>query len=118
VERQLAAGEDVILEIDWQGAQQVRRLMPQAVSVFILPPSRQALLDRLQGRGQDSDEIIAGRMAEAVSEMSHYNEFDFIVVNDDFEVALEELKAIFVSGRLGVERQTQKHQTMIAELLS
>lgn len=117
VEQQLKSGLDVILEIDWQGAQQVRRLMPQAVSIFILPPSREALLERLTGRGQDSQEIIDGRMAEAVSEMSHYNEFDYIVVNDDFQIALTELASIFKAGTLTVANQTHNHSQMISQLL-
>lgn len=118
VEEQLNNGEDVILEIDWQGAQQVRKLMPDAVSLFILPPSRSALLSRLQGRAQDSEEIIAGRMSQAVSEMSHYNEFDYIVINDVFENALEELKAIFIANRLTVKRQNQDHHGLITQLLA
>ncbi len=118
VKQQLAQGLDVILEIDWQGAEQVRRLMPDAVSIFILPPSKSALLSRLQGRGQDSQEIIDGRMKEAVSEMSHYNEFDFIVVNDVFDTALSDLKAIFNAGRLNNKRQSQAHAEMIGDLLS
>jgi guanylate kinase len=118
VKKQLANGLDVILEIDWQGAEQVRKLMPQAVSIFILPPSRSALLSRLQGRGQDSEETIAGRMAEAVSEMSHYNEFDYLIVNDEFEVALTELTAIFVANRLNVSRQSEKQGPMISQLLA
>lgn len=117
VERQLNDGEDVILEIDWQGAEQVRKLMPTAVSIFILPPSRDALLSRLQGRGQDSDEIIQGRMNEAVSEMSHYNEFDYIVVNDVFETALDELKSVFAANRLTTARQSDEHGAMISQLL-
>jgi guanylate kinase len=118
VERQLNDGDDVILEIDWQGAEQVRKLMPQAVSIFILPPSRSALLSRLQGRGQDSEEIIAGRMAEAVSEMSHYNEFDYIIVNDVFDSALVELKSVFEANRLTTARQSQDHNQMISQLLA
>lgn len=118
VQQQLATGVDVILEIDWQGAQQVRRLMPDAVSIFILPPSRQALLDRLTGRGQDSEEIIMGRMKEAVSEMSHYNEYDYVVINDNFELALGELKSIFQTERLRTASQSQCHQEMITKLLS
>jgi len=118
VERQLNDGDDVILEIDWQGAEQVRKLMPQAVSIFILPPSRSALLSRLQGRGQDSEEIIAGRMAEAVSEMSHYNEFDYIIVNDVFDSALIELKSVFEANRLTTTRQSQDHNQMISQLLA
>lgn len=117
VERQLNQGEDVILEIDWQGAEQVRKLMPNAVSIFILPPSRDALLSRLQGRGQDSDEIIQGRMNEAVSEMSHYNEFDYIIINDVFETALDELKAVFAANRLTTARQSDEHSAMIGQLL-
>lgn len=117
VEQQLKSGLDVILEIDWQGAQQVRHLMPNAVSIFILPPSREALRERLTGRGQDSQEIIDGRMAEAVSEMSHYNEFDYIVVNDDFQTALAELASIFKAGTLTTAIQTQKHSMMISQLL-
>ena len=117
VERQLNDGEDVILAIDWQGAEQVRKLMPTAVSIFILPPSRDALLSRLQGRGQDSDEIIQGRMNEAVSEMSHYNEFDYIVVNDVFETALDELKSVFAANRLTTARQSDEHGAMISQLL-
>lgn len=117
VERQLNQGEDVILEIDWQGAEQVRKLMPNAVSIFILPPSRDALLSRLQGRGQDSDEIIQGRMNEAVSEMSHYNEFDYIIINDVFDTALDELKAVFAANRLTTARQSDEHNAMIGQLL-
>ncbi len=117
VERQLNQGEDVILEIDWQGAEQVRKLMPNAVSIFILPPSRDALLSRLQGRGQDSDEIIQGRMNEAVSEMSHYNEFDYIIINDVFDTALDELKAVFAANRLTTARQSDEHSAMIGQLL-
>ncbi len=117
VQSQLAQGLDVILEIDWQGAEQVRRLMPEAVSIFILPPSKSALLSRLQGRGQDSEEIINGRMSEAVSEMSHYSEFDFIVVNDVFDTALDDLKAIFKAGRLKAKPQSQTYTEMISDLL-
>jgi guanylate kinase len=118
VERQLNDGDDVILEIDWQGAEQVRKLMPQAVSIFILPPSRSALLSRLQGRGQDSEEIIAGRMAEAVRELSHYNDFDYIIVNDVFDSALVELKSVFEANRLTTARQSQDHNQMISQLLA
>ncbi len=118
VQQQLATGIDVILEIDWQGAQQVRRLMPEAVSIFILPPSRQALQDRLTGRGQDSEEVITGRMNEAISEMSHFHEYDYVVVNDSFEVALAELKSIFQAERLSIARQSERHQAMIESLLS
>ena len=108
---------DLILEIDWQGAEQVRQLMPQARSIFILPPSQQALRERLDNRGQDSDEIIDGRMREAVSEMSHYVDYDYLIINDDFALALEDLKAIFRANRLQQKRQQQRFGKLLAELL-
>lgn len=94
IEDRLAAGKDVILDIDWQGARAIKQWRPETVSVFILPPSRAALRERLTGRKQDSAEIIDRRMREAVSEMSHYREFDYLVLNDDFEAALADLLAI------------------------
>lgn len=98
VEALMTQGRDVLLEIDWQGAAQVRKLMPEAVSVFILPPSRRELERRLRSRGTDSDEVIARRLKDAVGDMSHWSEFDYVVVNDTFEHALAELSAI-VTGR-------------------
>jgi len=98
VEEQLRQGHDVILEIDWQGAQQVRRAMPQAVSLFILPPSRRALAERLARRATDSPEIIARRLRDAAADMSHYREFDYVIVNDDFAQAISDLRRI-VAGR-------------------
>lgn len=118
VEATLARGVDVILEIDWQGAQQIRKLMPQAVAVFILPPSREALQQRLNGRGQDSQAVIAARMNEAQSEISHYVESHYLLVNDVFEVALEEFRALVIAERLKLGKQAQKHQTLIGSLLS
>jgi len=118
LQQTLDEGHDLILEIDWQGAEQVRRLMPQARSIFILPPSQQALRQRLTNRGQDSDEIIEGRMREAVSEMSHYVEYDFLVINDDFATALEDLKAIFRANRLQQAPQQQRFSTLLASLLA
>lgn len=118
VEEQLASGRDIILEIDWQGAQQVRKLMPAAVSIFILPPSRKTLLERLHTRGQDDEAIIAKRYAEAVNEMSHYAESDYLIINDDFGKALQDLKCIINSQRLRQLRQDQVHQKLITELLS
>ncbi|HEU4626549.1 MAG TPA: guanylate kinase [Steroidobacteraceae bacterium] len=94
VEEQLAKGHDVILEIDWQGAQQVRRAMPACISIFILPPSRRALEERLRNRQTDSDEVIERRLRDAVGDMSHYNEFDYVVVNDSFERAVSDLSRI------------------------
>ena len=125
----LDQGNDLILEIDWQGAQQVRKLMPEARSVFILPPSQQALRQRLDGRGQDSEAIIAGRMKEAVSEMVHYDEYEYVIVNDDFDEALEDLKAVFAANREGdaaalaraeelkLEKQQQRHQALLKQLI-
>ena len=114
---QLDAGKDVILEIDWQGARQIRQLISDCRSIFILPPSIQALRERLQGREQDSAEVIESRMREAVSEMTHYPEFDYIVINDDFEQARDELAAIFVCNRMRLERQQQSHADLLADLL-
>lgn len=94
IENLLRQGKNIILDIDWQGARSVKEQMPEAVSIFILPPTRAALRQRLTGRGQDDPEVIARRMREAVSEMSHYKEFDHVVVNDDFDAALNDLKAI------------------------
>ena len=117
VEQTLAEGYDLILEIDWQGAQQVRRLMPQARSVFILPPTQQALRQRLTNRGQDSDEIIDRRMRDAVSEMSHYVEYDYLVINDDFTTALDDLKAIFRANQLAQQLQQRRHDSLLEMLL-
>lgn len=118
VDDTLVDGHDVILEIDWQGAQQIRRLRPDAVSIFILPPSIEELRRRLGNRGQDSDDVIDGRMAEAVSESSHYGEYDFLVVNDDFDVALSDLRSVFRSQRLKIESQQAAQMQLISELLA
>jgi guanylate kinase len=118
LEKTLAEGIDLILEIDWQGAQQVRRLMPQAKSIFILPPTREALRHRLTNRGQDSGEIIERRMREAVSEMSHYVEYDYLVINDDFSHALSDLKAVFRANQLLQTSQQQRHAGLLSELLA
>ncbi len=117
VEEQLAAGIDVILEIDWQGAQQVREKMPNALSIFILPPSRAELERRLTGRGTDSAEIIAGRMSQAESEMSHFGEFDYLVINDQFDDALNQLQAIFTANRLKMGVQTAVQKSLLEDLL-
>lgn len=118
LEQTLAEGYDLILEIDWQGAQQVRRLMPQAKSIFILPPTQEALRQRLNNRGQDSDEIIEKRMREAVSEMSHYVEYDYLVINDDFAHALIDLQSIFRANQLKQQAQQQRHARLLSELLA
>lgn len=116
VSENLDNGVDVILEIDWQGAQQIRTMMPNCQSIFILPPSVEILQQRLESRGQDSQEIIARRMQDAVTEMSHYHEFDYLVVNDDFEKALLELKSIILSHRLQKSRQQSKLMPLLNEL--
>ena len=118
VEPQLAAGQDVLLEIDWQGARQVREKVPEAVSVFILPPSRDALEERMRKRGQDSEEVIAQRLAAAREEMSHYGEFDYVIVNEVFDTAVEEMCAIFIASRLRRERQAAEHRALIEALLA
>ena len=113
----LAADEDVILEIDWQGARQVSAAFAQAVRVFILPPSREALQQRLTSRGQDSDEVIARRMADAINEMRHFDEYDYLIFNDDFEVALNELEALFRARRLRSDAQQQRYSSQLKGLL-
>ncbi|MEG3184889.1 guanylate kinase [Novilysobacter erysipheiresistens] len=118
VEPQLASGKDVLLEIDWQGARQVRAKVPGAVSVFILPPSRDALEQRMRTRGQDSEAVIAQRLAAAREEMSHYGEFDYVIVNEHFAVAVEEMCAIFTASRLRRDAQVARHGKLITTLLA
>jgi guanylate kinase len=109
-------GLDMILEIDWQGAQQIRTIMPQCRSIFILPPSIAILQQRLKRRGQDSAEVIRKRMQDASIEISHYQEFDYLIVNDNFEQALLELKSIIISYRLNKCRQQRKLNTLLTNL--
>ena len=116
VEYYLNNGIDVILEIDWQGAQQVRKMLPASLSVFILPPSINILQKRLENRGQDSKEVIERRMEEAVNEMSHCNEYDYLIVNDDFNHALSELRSIVISHRLEKKSQLKKLASLIETL--
>jgi guanylate kinase len=116
-ERLLAAGVDVILDIDWQGARQVRAQRSDVCSVFILPPSSEELERRLRSRGTDSDAVIAERMAEARAEMSHHAEYDYLLVNDEFSRALDELAAIFMARRLRAVTQQARHAKLIAGLL-
>lgn len=118
VEQTLDRGLDVILEIDWQGAQQIRRLYPECSGIFVLPPSRNALEHRLRSRGQDNNEVIERRMKDAITEMSHYREFDYLVINDDFNRALEELKAIILARRQRTAVQDRRHHQLLRELLS
>ncbi|WP_036253342.1 guanylate kinase [Methylobacter sp. BBA5.1] len=118
VQENLSQGLDVILEIDWQGAQQIKQLLPDSQSIFILPPSTAVLQQRLRNRGQDDEQIIARRMRDAVAEMSHYHEFDYLVVNDDFEQALAALKSILIANRLTRQRQQHKLAPLLKALLS
>ena len=114
----LQQGMDVILEIDWQGAEQVRRLMPDTISLFILPPSLASLRQRLTGRGQDDSSVIEARMNEAISEISHYVEADYLIINDDFTTALAQFQALITSQHLSLPRQAEKHATLLRELLA
>jgi guanylate kinase len=115
ITRDLNAGRDILLEIDWQGAEQVRRHFPRAASVFILPPSFGALRTRLAGRGQDSDSVIERRLAAAAHDVAHADAFDYIIVNDDFDHALQDLVAITRSIRLETARQLERHARLFDE---
>ena len=118
VQQTLNEGNNVILEIDWQGAEQVRKRHPDTISIFILPPSTTSLRERLQNRGQDDNDIIEQRMAEAKSESSHYCEADFLVINDDFHTALSELQSIVHAQQLRLAKQSIRHHNLLKELLS
>jgi guanylate kinase len=109
IREQTAAGSDLLLEIDWQGALQVRRQIPEAIGIFILPPSMQELERRLRNRGQDSDEVIQRRLAAARDEIRHASEFDYVIINKDFDEALADLAAIVRASRLRLARQRQRH---------
>ena len=116
VNQTLARGKDVILEIDWQGAEQIRRLMPGCVSIFIVPPSQEALEERLTGRGTDAPDVVERRLKEASEECSHALEFNFLVVNDDFTLALGDLLAIVRSQRLRMQTQQVRHAGLLLRL--
>lgn len=118
VEPQLVAGKDVLLEIDWQGARQVKAKLPEAISIFILPPSKEALEIRMRNRGQDTEQVIAQRLANAREEMSHYDEFDYVIVNEHFDAAVSDLRAIFQAQRLQQAAQQERHAALIAHLLA
>jgi guanylate kinase len=117
VRRQLEAGHDVVLEIDWQGARQVRKAFPQAVSIFIAPPSIEALRERLGSRGQDDETVIERRMKDARSELSHYPEYDYLVINDDFDTALQDLRCIVRAERLRTPRSAARHRQALTRML-
>jgi guanylate kinase len=118
VESQLAQGHDVLLEIDWQGARQVRRAMPECVSIFVLPPARQALAERLARRATDTPEVIRRRLADAATDMSHYDEFDYVVVNDDFDRAVADLKRILEGKGEDLKSSRTELKPLLAELLA
>jgi guanylate kinase len=112
IERERAEGHDVLLEIDWQGAQQVRRLMRQVVSIFILPPSPEVLEARLRGRGQDSEEVVSRRLAAAREEIAHVSEYEYVIINDDFNRAAQDLRSIIRAERLKLARQLARNQKL------
>ena len=118
IEKNLAAGIDVFLDIDWQGAQQIREKVPSVKSIFILPPSLAELEHRLIGRGQDSAEIIAERMSKAMNEISHYDEYDYVIINDNFEQALSDLQGILRAEKLTLTYQQRENKALINELLA
>lgn len=117
IQQQLTLGLDVILEIDWQGARQIRQREPESRSIFILPPSKLALRERLEVRGQDKSDVIDLRMQEAKSEMSHFSEYQYLVINDNFQVALSELKAILIAERQKIAYQQRNHALLLRNLL-
>jgi len=117
VERQLAAGYDVSLDIDWQGARQIRVSFPSCCTIFIIPPSLDVLRQRLSSRGQDSESVIQRRMMDAASEISHWNEFDFLIINDNFDDALSDLHSVVRHGRLNRPSDSHKNREILAELL-
>lgn len=114
----LDKGLDVILEIDWQGAQQVKKMLPESVAIFIFPPSIEILRERLQGRGQDSQETIDRRMRDAIAEMSHYQEFDYLIVNDDFNLAFSQIQSVIIAYRLKRVRQQEKLQPLLETIFA
>ncbi len=118
IARRLQNGIDVVLDIDWQGATQIRRSFPEAVSIFIVPPSLEVLRQRLLNRRQDKDDVVSDRMKKAQDELSHYPEFDYLIVNDNFEKAAMELGAIVIANRLCIKRQINKQSKLLSFLLS
>lgn len=117
VQKMLDEGHDVVLEIDWQGAEQIKARFPEAISIFILPPSIEALRNRLDSRGQDSAEVIAHRMEKAIAELQHHHKADYLVVNDDFEEALKSLKAIIKSNRMTTAKQRIINNNLLKKLI-
>ncbi|CAM9099116.1 MULTISPECIES: guanylate kinase [Acinetobacter] len=118
VKEQLAKGHDVLLEIDWQGAQQVRRLFPESQQIFILPPSQFDLRERLSNRGTDTVDVIEHRLSCAVEDMQQYSNFDYIIINDDFNKALHDLEAVIIANRLTLSQQANRHEKLIQQLIT
>lgn len=118
VQKQLSAGHDVLLEIDWQGAEQVRRLFPNSIQIFIIPPSQHDLRERLSARAQDSLSVIEQRLASSIVDMQQYVNFDYLIINDQFDRALHDLESIIHSNRLTVAQQSRRHRGLIAQLLT
>jgi guanylate kinase len=116
IRQEIAKGRDILLEIDWQGAAQIRRLFPECISIFILPPSREALQQRLKGRGKDNDAVIAKRMAAVRDDVAHIAEFNYVIINDNLNDALHELNAVVLSARLRCTGQLSRHQALINQL--
>ena len=117
VHRERDAGRDVVLEIDWQGARQIRNRVPDALGIFVVPPSRDSLRERLEARGQDSFGVIAQRMRNVVADLSHFDEFDYLIVNDSIERAADDLASIVRARRLSKARQVRSHRRLIDDLL-
>lgn len=118
IKERLETGMDVVLDIDWQGASQIKQLFPDSVTVFVLPPSLAVLEQRLEDRGQDNEQVIAARMQEAKNELAHYRDFDYLIVNDKFEQAVDELRSIVLANRLSIARQTTKLATLLSFLFN
>ena len=118
VKQQLAKGHDVLLEIDWQGAEQVRKLFPESQQIFILPPSQFDLRQRLSNRGTDSVEVIEDRLSCAVEDMQQYLNFDYLIINDDFNKALHDLESVIIANRLRLSQQANRHQELIQQLIT
>ncbi len=116
IAQEIGKGRDILLEIDWQGAEQVRHLFPQAISIFILPPSMQALEQRLKGRGQDNDEVIARRIAAVSDDVAHVAEFDYVIINDSLNEALRELNSVVLAAKVRAKSQLARHQELINQL--
>jgi len=118
IEERLSQGIDIVLDIDWQGAQQIRKIIPEAISIFLLPPSLETLRERLQNRQQDKADVIEKRMHQAQAELNHFDEFDYLIVNKEFDIALEQLKAIVIAERLKKDIQIVRERKLLSFLLA